>query len=64
MLHLTTNFNSDRPTEVRFYPDRGDSYEVQVFLGGDSHHSIYMSAETARAFAQQILDTVPAEVSA
>lgn len=60
MMYLTTSYKTDQVTKVWFLSGRNDSYEVQVFLGGSARQTLYMTAEYARAFAQQILDVVPA----
>ena len=60
MLHLNTNHSTSSLPEVRYHSASADeSYCVQVFLG-DSYHSMYMDAETARSFAERILAAVPA----
>lgn len=64
-LHVSSTYDTARPSDVRHYPGQKDKdFAVQVFLGGDARHSIYMSVETAREFAQQILDVLPAPVTA
>lgn len=59
-MSVSTSFHTERPCDVYFYPDRSDDYEVQIFLGGDSHYTVHMSAEYARSLATEILSIVPA----
>ena len=61
-MYLSTGHTARQPVDVRYYPNTEDTdMSVQVFLG-DSFHTLYMSAEEARSFAEQILAALPVEV--
>lgn len=64
-MNLGMNYHTpaDQPSDVRYSTRPQDpGYEVQIFLGGSSFHTLYMSVEEARQFAQQILQALPAPV--
>lgn len=66
-MNLSMNFHTPdgQPSDVRYSPrPTHPDYEVQIFLGGSSYHTMYMSVEDARTFAQQILAALPVPAEA
>lgn len=60
-MYLSSGYTAKRPAEVRCYDQRnGSDMQVQVSLG-DSNHTLCMSVDEARDFAQQILAALPAD---
>lgn len=63
MSHLNTSHSTDETFDVRYTPRDGSDWEVQVFLGS-SFHTLYMSVEEARSFAEALLAVIPAPAPA
>jgi hypothetical protein len=60
-MYLAMAHDTIRKVEVGYLPStESPDFRVQMFLGS-SHHTLYMSVEDARQFAQDILAVLPAD---